>query len=84
MLKLEEVPIHSESSKNFDADYKAPLPHKVYIPPMDHPWRYSEFEKHAKVQQHRIELELQNEDKFMNHLQDNVKAGQMIMGHRVA
>lgn len=84
MLKLEEVPIHSESSKNFDADYKAPLPHKVYIPPMDHPWRYSEFEKHAKVQQHRIELELQNEDKFMNHLQDNVKAGYMIMGHRVA
>ena len=51
---------------------------------MDHPWRYSEFEKHAKVQQHRIELELQNEDKFMNHLQDNVKAGYMIMGHRVA
>lgn len=84
MLKLEEVPVHAESSKNFDADYKAPQPHKVYIPAMNHPWRYSEFEKHAKSQRHRIELELQNEDLFVNHLQDNVSAGYMVMGHRVA
>ena len=84
MLKLEEVPVHAESSKNFDADYKQPLPRKVYIPPMDHPWRYSEFEKHAKSQRHRIELELQKEDMFLNHLQDNVTAGYMVMGHRVA
>ena len=84
MLKLEEVLVHAESSKNFDADYKQPLPRKVYIPPMDHPWRYSEFEKHAKSQRHRIELELQKEDMFLNHLQDNVTAGYMVMGHRVA
>lgn len=84
MLKLEEVPVHAESSKNFDADYKQSLPRKVYIPPMDHPWRYSEFEKHAKSQRHRIELELQKEDIFLNHLQDNVTAGYMVMGHRVA
>lgn len=84
MLKLEEVPVHAESSKNFDADYKAPQPRKVYIPPMDHPWRYSEFEKHAKAQRHRIELELQNEDPFMHHLHDNISAGYMVMGHRVA
>lgn len=84
MLKLEEVPPVAESSKNFDADYKAPQPRKVWIPPMNHPWKYSEFEKHAKAQRHRIELELQNEDLFMSHLQDNVSAGYMVMGHRVA
>lgn len=84
MLKLEEVPVHAESSKNFDADYKQPLPRKVYIPPMDHPWRYSEFEKHAKSQRHRIDLELQKEDMFLDHLQNNAAAGYMIMGHRVA
>lgn len=84
ILKLEEVPAHAEKSKNFDADYEAPKPHKVYIPPMNHPWRYSEFEKHAKSQLHRIELELQKEDIFMEHLQDNVRAGCLIMGHRVA
>lgn len=84
MFKLEEVPVHAEKSKTFDADYEAPMPRKVYIPPMNHPWRYSEFEKHAKSQRHRIELELQKEDLFMNHLQDNVSAGYMVMGHRVA
>ena len=84
MLKLEEVPEHAVSSKTFDADYKEPKPRKVYIPPMDHPWRYSEFDKHAKSQRHRIELELQMEDPFMNQLQSNVSAGYMVMGHRVA
>lgn len=84
ILKLEELPLHAEKSKTFDADYEAPKPRKVYIPPMNHPWRYSEFEKHAKSQKHRIELELQKEDMFLNHLQDNVTAGYMVMGHRVA
>lgn len=84
MLKMEEVPERAEKSKNFDADYKAPQPRKVYIPPMNHPWRYSEFEKHAKSQRHRIDLELQKEDLFLNRLEDNVSAGYMVMGHRVA
>ena len=84
ILKLEEVPIHAEKSRTFDADYEAPTPRKVYIPPMNHPWRYSEFEKHAKSQRHRIELELQKEDIFLDHLQDNVNAGYMVKGHRVA
>ena len=84
MFKLEEVPVHAGKSKTFDADYDAPKPRKVYIPPMNHPWRYSEFEKHAKSQRHRIELELQTEDMFMDHLRDNVSAGYMVMGHRVA
>lgn len=84
MLKLEELPAHAEKSRTFDADYEEPKPRKVYIPPMNHPWRYSEFEKHAKSQRHRIELELQKEDFFMDHLQDNVNAGYMVMGHRVA
>ena len=84
MLKLEEVPVHAERSKTFDANYKESEPRKVYIPPMDHPWRYSEFEKHAKAQRHRIELELQKEDPFLTQLQENVSAGYMVMGHRIA
>ena len=84
ILKLEELPAHEEKSRTFDADYEEPKPRKVYIPPMNHPWRYSEFEKHAKSQRHRIELELQKEDLFLDHLQDNVNAGYMVTGHCVA
>ena len=84
MLKLVELPVHAEKSRTFDADYEVPKPRKVYIPPMNHPWRYTEFEKHAKSQRHRIELELKKEDMFLDHLQDNVSAGYMVMGHRVA
>lgn len=84
ILKLEELPAHAEKSRTFDADYEEPKPRKVYIPPMNHPWRYSEFEKHAKSQRHRIELELQKEDLFLDHLQDNVNAGYMVTGHCVA
>ena len=32
----------------------------------------------------RIELELQKEDMFMEHLQENVNAGYLATGHRVA
>ena len=84
ILSLEEVPVHAEKSRTFDADYEAPKSRKVYIPPMNHPWRYSEFEKHAKSQRHRIEIELQKEDMFLDHLQENVSAGYMVMGHQVA
>ena len=84
MLKLEEIPVNAEKSMTFDADYEAPKPRKVTIPPMNHPWRYSEFEKHAKSQRHRIEMELQKEDMFLDHLQENVSSGYMVMGHRVA
>ena len=84
MLKLEEVPVHAEKSRTFDAEYEAPKPHKVYIPPMNHPWRYSEFEKHARLQRHRIKLELEKEDLFLDHLQDNVNVGCLVMGHRIA
>lgn len=84
MFKLKELPSHAEKSKTFDADYEAPKPRKVYIPPMNHPWRFSEFEKHAKSQRHRIELELKKEDMFLEHLQGNVSAGYMVMGHRIA
>ncbi len=31
MLKLEEVPVHADKSRTFDADYEAPKPLKVYI-----------------------------------------------------
>lgn len=84
IFKLEEIPVHAEKSRTFDADYKESKPRKVYIPPMNHPWRFSEFEKHAKLQRHRIDLELQKEDPFLANLQEKAKAGHMVMGHRVA
>ena len=84
ILKLEEIPEHAEKSRTFDADYEEPKPRKVYIPPMNHPWRYSEFEKHAKKQRHRIEMELQNEDMFLDHLQGSVEAGYLVNGRRIA
>ena len=84
IFKLEEVPVHAEKSKNLDADYSAPKPRKIHIPAMDHPWRFSNFEKHAKSQRHRIELELKNEDAFVEHLKDNVSVGYAIMGHKIA
>lgn len=84
LYKMEEVPKQAGSSKNFDADYKEPQPRKVYIPPMDHPWRFSSFTKHAEAQKHRIKLEMQKEDLFMDRLEDIANAGYMIMGHKVA
>ena len=84
LFKLEEVPVQAEKSKALDADYSDPKPQTIYIPAMNHPWRYSHFEKHAKSQRHRIELELKNEDPFMDRLQDNVNVGYLVMGHRVA
>lgn len=49
---LEEVPIHQHSSKNFDFKNLCDKPKKKYIPPMDHPWRKSSFEKYVQSQPH--------------------------------
>lgn len=84
LLKLEEVPLHAETSRNLDADYEEPKPHKVWIPPMDHPWRYSSFEKHQKSQLHRIELDLQKQDAFLEQLQDDISAGNLIKANKIA
>ena len=57
---LEEIPTHEHKSKDFDADYKQPEPRKPYIPPMNHPWRLSVFNKFAHSQPHRIEEDLKS------------------------
>ena len=57
---LEEIPTHEHKSKDFDADYKQPEPRKPYIPPMNHPWRLSVFNKFAHSQPHRIEQDLKS------------------------
>lgn len=55
---LEEIPTHEHKSKDLDADYKPPKPKKPYIPPMNHPWRRSDFHKFVHSQPHRIEKDL--------------------------
>ena len=57
---LEEIPTHEHKSKDLDADYKQPEPRKPYIPPMNHPWRLSVFNKFAHSQPHRIEEDLKS------------------------
>ena len=36
---LEKIPKHEAKSKDLDIDYTPPNPQKIYIPPMNHPWR---------------------------------------------
>lgn len=55
---LEEVPDHEAKSKDFDADYKNPVPKKRNIPSMNHPWRRQAFRKFADSQPHRIEEQI--------------------------
>lgn len=50
---LEKIPEHSSKSKDIDADYQEAKPRKQYIPPMNHPWRRSAFQKFARSQPHR-------------------------------
>lgn len=50
---LEILPTHELSSKAFDLATLPSTPKKKYIPPMNHPWRRSIFEKYAKTQSHR-------------------------------
>ena len=51
---LEKIPERSSKSKDIDMDYQEPKPKKQYIPPMNHPWRRSTFQKFARSQPHRI------------------------------
>lgn len=50
---LDEIPTHQLSSKNFDFKKSIEKPKKKYIPPMNHPWRKSSFEKYLESQSHR-------------------------------
>ena len=49
---LEEVAQRLEYSKEFDT-IENPKPKKKWIPPMDHPWRQSNFITHISRQKHR-------------------------------
>lgn len=49
---LDEIPMREKKSKDMDADYKKSKPHKQYIPPMNHPWRRSTFQKFVRNQEH--------------------------------
>lgn len=49
---LDEVPIRAEKSKEFDIDAVQKKPKKQYIPPMNHPWRSTNFWKFVKMQEH--------------------------------
>lgn len=49
---LECIPEHEAKSKDLDPDYKEPKPKKQYIPPMNHPWRKTMFNKFVRKQEH--------------------------------
>ncbi|MCY6957656.1 transposase, partial [Clostridium sp. ZC22-4] len=55
---LELIPDHLPTSKNFDFVKIPKEPKKKYIPPMTHPWRQSSFEKHCKMQAHRLKTDV--------------------------
>ena len=49
---LQVLPDHVPSSKAFDMPKPESKPKKVYIPPMNHPWRLTSFNKHVSTQKH--------------------------------
>ena len=55
LFALREIPERHEKSKNFD-DTKEPRVHKIYIPPMSHPWKYASFMAFVNKQKHRQQL----------------------------
>jgi len=40
---LEEIPLHEQTSKNFDFKPPVDKPRKRYVPPPNHPWRLASF-----------------------------------------
>ena len=55
LFALEEVPIREERSKNFD-EVVEPKKHKIYIPPMSHPWKQASFNAYLAKQKHRQDI----------------------------
>lgn len=55
LFALREIPERHEKSKNFD-DTKEPRVHKIYIPPMSHPWKHASFMAFVNKQKHRQQL----------------------------
>lgn len=52
---LSLLPEHELTSKYFDLAVPSEKPRKHYIPPMNHPWKQSSFERYLKKQAHRQE-----------------------------
>ena len=50
VFALEEIPLHEQTSKNFDFKPPTDEPRKKYIPPPNHPWRVSAFTAFVKKQ----------------------------------
>lgn len=50
---MKEIPAREKYSKEFDHEVKEKKPKKQYIPPMDHPWRNSNFLGFLSKQKHR-------------------------------
>lgn len=55
LFALREIPKRQEKSKNFD-EIKEPKLHKIYIPPMSHPWKHASFIAFVNKQKHRQQL----------------------------
>jgi hypothetical protein len=53
VFALDEIPEHERVSRNFDLPQPILEPKKRYIPPMTHPWKAKEFNKHVSGQPHR-------------------------------
>ncbi|MDR1135950.1 MAG: ISNCY family transposase [Clostridiales Family XIII bacterium] len=50
VLALDEIPIHEQTSKNFDFHVPEVKAKKRYIPPASHPWRLASFSAFVKKQ----------------------------------
>lgn len=50
---MDEIHEHEKYSKEFDNEAEEDKPKKKYIPPIDHPWRNSQFLSFASKQKHR-------------------------------
>ena len=55
LFALKEIPKRLERSKEFD-EVKEPRTHKIYIPPMSHPWKHASFMAFVNKQRHRQTL----------------------------
>lgn len=55
LFALREIPQRLEKSKNFD-NVKEPKLHKIYIPPMSHPWKHASFMAFVNKQKHRQQI----------------------------
>ena len=50
---LEEVPERQETSPDFDPPVDQPKKHKIYIPPLSHPWKQASFNSYLARMKHR-------------------------------